>query len=298
MPYNKDAIDALIAASKLTEAFETLKPVFQSTNISAEIFKILNDIVEAAVKKGDISLAVHAAIYRVGYFRYILVPEGAEWNTIIQAANKAGYFPETSFPSEFLIPKSPCSVAPSELNSLALEIYELFKDKNWDVSGYKVEFSAYGRGPQFGRTTPILLRHVESIKGNDFMLRYSGSQGLVPGERALNDIAGFDSIAVDGVVMEFHSENSTTIYEYSGDKWEDELLKFRYNYHTLTSAWKKVDCRIHGHNEVTIDTLFSSKRDLEEKISGYRRTCMDTKQNYLNKVVRYQYLKHLANHCI
>ena len=62
-------------------------------------------IVEQALDEDDLALAVNAAIYGVGWFGFIEVPDKASWNSILHRVVREGNFPTTDFDVMLLEPR-------------------------------------------------------------------------------------------------------------------------------------------------------------------------------------------------
>jgi len=99
------------------------------------------------------------------------------------------------------------------------EIIAALEARHFDVPGITVEFDVYGSGEQ-------KMRLVRTVRGEDFCIRFSRQQGLLPGGR-WNDTAAVASVGMPGEKIEVYADESgPTYYLYVGVDWAADCEQF------------------------------------------------------------------------
>ncbi len=252
MTYDVEKLKHDIDSDHLESALEILQNHFiESKECYKEDMYYLNQIITKAIPKNNIVLAIKAAVNRLGWLGYIEVPESASWSAIISAANADGSFDELDFNTSLLKPSN-YGCVPSTLNHMAVKLWGILKENDWNIPDIEVLFDAYGRSPRSDKHA-LLLRKVEGIRGTDFFIGFSGIQGRVREEWNLNNTAGFSFIAISNFCMTFFEDGSgPTIYKYNGADWPEQISKINSPHFSGYGEdyWEEVECRIPRYNEI------------------------------------------------
>lgn len=288
MIYDRRKVKNLINSNQLEDALEILQKHFiKSKQAYEEDMEYLNQIITFALTKNDVTLAIKAAVNRLGWWGYFKIPESASWSTIISKANQKSSFDALDFPNRLLVPKE-VSYTPMVLNNMAVKLWKHLQQNEWSLPGVEVIFGAYGRMPT-KENPALLLRKVEGIKGDGFFIGFSGVQGLTREDRNLNDTGGFSFIAVANFYMAFYDDGSgPSIYKYNGNDWKDQIAKINSPYFSGYSeaGWEEIDCRIPRKNEVHLNYLFFNQADIEAKMSEHRANGLSTKESFVQAAAK------------
>ncbi|MFA6301996.1 MAG: hypothetical protein WC627_02545 [Legionella sp.] len=288
MRYDSTKVKNLINSYKLEDALEILQRHFiKSQHAYEEDIEYLNQIITFALTKNDVTLAIKAAMNRLDWWGYFKIPESASWSTIISKAHQKSSFDTLDFPNRLLVPKED-NYTPMVLNTMAVKLWKHLQQNEWSLPGIKVLFGAYGRKPT-KENPALLLRKVEGIKGDDFFIGFSGSQGLTTEDRNLNDTGGFSFIAVANFYIAFYDKGSEpSIYKYNKNDWKDQIAKINSPYFSGygKAGWEEIDCRIPGKNEIYINYLFFNQEDIEAKMSEHRANGLSTKKSFVQAAAK------------
>lgn len=117
--------------------------------------------------------------------------------------------------TQFLYPR----IRQFPFDGICGRIVRELEKRNWEVPGIQTEFYEYGSGAQ-------RFRIVSVIKGRDFRLFFSRSQGSVPGDR-WNDTAAVSRMVIPRKELHvYEDESGPTFYLYAGNDYERDREKF------------------------------------------------------------------------
>lgn len=120
----------------------------------------------------------------------------------------------TTTEPRFLFPKS----RQFPFDEVCERIVRALDDVSWNVPGFVIEFDVYGRGEQ-------KFRHLLSISGGDFRLRFSRPQGRIGGH--WNDTAAISDVVVPGKELSvYDDESGPTLWVYVGKDWDKDKERF------------------------------------------------------------------------
>lgn len=285
---NRLQIEELIDSGNLVEAMELLKPAFSEKKVAMVSYDLLYRMVKLALEKGDVRFAVENAALYGSWFDGNL-PKEVSWNSIIHQALAQGGFPELGFRADFLEPGRQyysCGV-PDNLKDLGVQIWQFFKDHNWNVPGHEVSFHGSRHNGRESNDKFLFAYKVEAIRGKDFFLGFSGIQGLIDYDwnSDFNNTGGFNFIAVEKYAMRFYEDYSgPSAWEYTGDNWEAEVARmYVYSSYWNTHNWKQIPCEVPAYNRVFLEFLFDPKGN-QETIESKRKTGFENREYLVSKI--------------
>lgn len=288
MAYDSLEVNNLINSDKLEEALAILQKHFiESERIPSEDMEYINTIITNALSKDNVTLAIKAAVNRVGSWYTKPIPESASWSAIMSKAKPNCSFEDLDFPCRLLVPKE-STYMPETLNKMAVDLWHNLKESKWSLPGVKVIFNAYGWRP-LKKDKGLLFIKVEAIKGDDFYMGFSGDQGKTVEESRFIENGGFSFIAVPNFYMNFYSDGSgPSVYKYHGNDWKGQIAHIIdpcFSGYGMTD-WKEINCKTPGKDSIYPQYVLFKPSDQEAIMSEHRTKGLSTKEGLIQEAAK------------